>query len=214
MRRCASWPKSWRARSQTKAKPTKRKPTKYLVSRAPIRDKTASAAHAAVDAVADAAGVATVRKAPVRKTVSSARSPMNSDRRRFRKRPMRLPISTAARLNRRPRWFSPSPLRSLHNIGLRTMRSLNRSRARQRPRLRKPRRRPIGPPPGGARLCAKRSASWPAHKPIRRHPSAKAHPSSPRLRRPSPLPQRRPRPHRAKRAGGHGVSATANKKSK
>ena len=62
MRRCASWPKPWRARSQTTAKRTKRKPTKYRVSRVPIRDKTASVAHAAVDAVADAAGVA-VRKA-------------------------------------------------------------------------------------------------------------------------------------------------------
>ena len=53
------------------------------------------------------------------KTVSSARSPMNSDRHRLRKRPTRLPISTAARQSPRRRWFSPSRFRNRRTVSAR-----------------------------------------------------------------------------------------------
>ncbi len=98
--RCACRAKPWKSRPPTMAMPRKMK-AKATNSRAwsaASRLPMTSGARAAVAAVADAAGVATDRK-----TVSPARSPTNSARRRPRKPPARSPISTAARRYRRRR---------------------------------------------------------------------------------------------------------------
>ena len=73
---CASRPKSWKAPvPATKAKPTRMKATNSPAWRAATSRRTAIAARAAADVVADAAGAATGRK-----TVSPDRSPTNSGR--------------------------------------------------------------------------------------------------------------------------------------